>query len=186
MEFMADLGEFVGALAAMATLFFVFRATRHSGQAVHDAQRMLQLEGERDERAVVLEERRQASRIALWPVEGNPGVGLPWGIELVNTSDGPIFDFKLERECGATGKKKEVAAMTASAQILPPGRYFIAEDARWPSLLPDDVVVVPVTGNSVYMPSVAFTDSDGRKWRRGVDGHLERKTEDDSSSAICR
>ncbi|MFJ4030020.1 hypothetical protein ACIPWF_21995 [Paenarthrobacter sp. NPDC089989] len=140
---------------------------------------MRQLEGARDERAVVLEERRQASKIALWPVEGDLSVGRPWGVELVNASDGPVFDFELVRPRGVTGKNKEVPSMTASAQIVPPGRYFIGGDARWPSLLTDDVVLVPVTGNSAYMASVTFTDSDGRRWQRGTDGQLRRKTEDD-------
>ncbi|MFJ4208552.1 hypothetical protein ACIPY2_08840 [Paenarthrobacter sp. NPDC089675] len=175
-EFLADLGQLVGAVAACVTLIFVVKATQHSGQAVRDAQRMLELEGERDERAIAVEERRQASKIALWPVEGDLSVGRPWGVELVNASEGPVFDFVLERPRGLTGKNKEVPSMTASAQIVPPGRYFVGGDARWPSLLTDDVVLVPVTGNSVYMPSVTFTDSDGRKWSRGVDGHLERKS----------
>ncbi|ABM07512.1 hypothetical protein [Paenarthrobacter aurescens] len=75
LDFRADLGELIGAVAACVTLIFVVRATRHSGQAVTEAQRMLVLEGDRDERAVALEERRQASQVAFWPprLEGKSG-----------------------------------------------------------------------------------------------------------------
>ncbi|MFJ4171683.1 hypothetical protein ACIPY3_19440 [Paenarthrobacter sp. NPDC089714] len=179
MEFLADLGEFVGAIVGMVTLVYVMRATRLSGQAVRDAQRMLELEGERDERTIALQERRQATQVAFWPVRGEVDGGFQWGIELVNSSDAPVFGMELSRSEGKAGKGTAIPEIQASAKILPPGRYFFSERKRWPIHVEPGKVLEPIPGNTDYMPSVSFTDCDGRGWHRGMDGHLQRKTEDD-------
>ncbi|MFI2565427.1 hypothetical protein [Paenarthrobacter sp. NPDC018779] len=173
MEFLADLGEFVGAIVGMVTLVYVMRATRLSGQAVRDAQRMLELEGERDERTIALQERRQASQLVFWPVNGDGNYR--WGIELVNSSEAPVFGLELQRSEGRSGSGSQIPEIRASAKILPPGRYFFSERKRWPSHVKPHEVLEPIPGNTDYMPSVSFTDSDGREWLRGVDGRLERR-----------
>ncbi|MFF1830544.1 hypothetical protein [Paenarthrobacter sp. NPDC058040] len=180
MDFLADLGQVIGAVAACVTLVFVVRATRHSGQAVTDAQRMLQLEGERDERSIAMLERRQAAQLVCWPVRGEADGAFQWGIELVNSSDAPVFGVELHRQEGKSGNGTPIPEIQAAAKILPPGRYFFSERRRWPVYVEQHRVLEPIPGNTDYMPSVSFTDSDGRKWCRGVDGHLERKTEDHS------
>ncbi|MFE4196428.1 hypothetical protein ACFRJ9_11230 [Paenarthrobacter sp. NPDC056912] len=135
---------------------------------------MLELEGDRDERAVALEERRQASQIAFWPVRGEVDGILQWGIELVNSSDSPAFAVELNRAEGRSGTGTPIPEIKAAAKILPPGRYFFSERRRWPVFMEQHRVLEPIPGNTDYMPSVAFTDSDGREWHRRVDGKLER------------
>ncbi|TVU66744.1 hypothetical protein FQP90_00960 [Paenarthrobacter nitroguajacolicus] len=174
MDFWADLGELIGAVAACVTLIFVVRATRHSGQAVQDAQRMLQLEGDRDERAVALEERRQASQLAFWPVRGEVDGTFQWGIELLNSSDAPVFSVELRRPEGKSGNGTLIPEIRAAAKILPPGRYFFSERKHWPVHVEPQRVLEPIPGNTDYMPSVRFNDSDGREWSRGSSGRLEQ------------
>ncbi|MEV7660485.1 hypothetical protein [Paenarthrobacter sp. NPDC089316] len=75
MDFWVDIAEIIGALATSVALFFVAKATRHSRQAVEEAQRMRRLEAERDDRAITTAARRQAGRVAFWPVR-RPAVAL--------------------------------------------------------------------------------------------------------------
>ncbi|MHC8606952.1 hypothetical protein ACW4FP_04765 [Paenarthrobacter ureafaciens] len=137
---------------------------------------MRHLEAGRDERALAIEERRQASMLSFWPVKGDIGGGTKWGIELVNASDAPVFGFELERQAGLTRKRKNVPAIKARADVLPPGRYFCSDDLLWPSFVKADVVLEPTGGNSVFMPSIRFVDSDGRPWVRDGEGQLLRSS----------
>ncbi|MFJ5955387.1 hypothetical protein ACIQC5_05440 [Paenarthrobacter sp. NPDC092416] len=181
MDFWVDLAEIVGALATSVALFFVARATLHSKQTVREAQRMRDLEGGRDERAIAAEERRQAARVAFWPVRGEVE-GIPqWGIELVNSSDAPVFALDLHREAGKSGNGSAIPEIRAMAKILPPGRYFFSERKRWPVHVERHLVLEPIPGNTDYMPSVRFIDSDGRSWARKEDGRLEPATTNDNS-----
>ena len=171
-----DVAQVISALATALALFFVARATRHSRQTVEESQRMRRLETERDDRAIVAAERHQASRVACWPVKGEIDGKIQWGIELVNSSDAPVFSLSLERAQGAARNGTPIPEIRASARILPPGRYFFSELKRWPVYVERQRVLEPVPGNSDYMPAIEFMDSDGRFWVRGVDGKLEQRT----------
>jgi hypothetical protein len=170
----ADIAEIVGALATATALFFVARATRHSRQTVEESQRMRRLEVERDERAITTAERRQAGRIAFWPVRGTVQGRTQWGIELVNSSEAPVFRLSIERPAGETRQGVPIPEIKATAKILPPGRYFFSGAQRWPCYLDPHQMLEPIPGNIDYMATVRFMDSDGLEWLRGVDGRLER------------
>ena len=137
---------------------------------------MRRLETERDDRAIVAAERHQASRVACWPVKGEIDGKIQWGIELVNSSDAPVFSLSVERAQGAARNGTPIPEIRASAKILPPGRYFFSELKRWPIYVERQRVLEPVPGNSGYMPAIEFMDSDGRFWVRGVDGKLKQTT----------
>lgn len=135
---------------------------------------MRRLEAERDERAITTAARRQAGRITFWPVKKMFQGKEQWGIELVNSSDAPIFRFTLERAEGVTRKGRPIQPIRATAKILPPGRYFFSHQERWPEFIDTNHVCEPLPGNIDYMGTVTFMDSDGLEWVRGLDGKLER------------
>ncbi|MDI2036771.1 hypothetical protein [Paenarthrobacter nitroguajacolicus] len=173
MDFWVDIAEIIGALATSLALFFVAKATRHSRQTVEESQRMRRLEAERDERAITTAARRQAGRVAFWPVRGTIQGRTQWGIELVNSSEAPVFRLSIERAEGATRQGKVIPEIKATAKILPPGRYFFSDAQRWPSYVDPHQTLEPIPGNIDYMATVRFMDSDGLEWVRGVDGRLE-------------
>ena len=166
----ADIAEIIGALATATALFFVAKATRHSRQTVEESQRMRRLEAERDQRAITTAERRQAG-----PVKGEIDGKSQWGIELVNSSEAPIFRLTLERPEGVTRRDHPIPAIKATAKILPPGRYFFSHQDRWPVYIDAGHVCEPLPGNIDYMGTVTFMDSDGRHWVRGADGKLQQQ-----------
>lgn len=172
METWVNIAEIIGALATSVALFFVAKAARHSRQTVEESQRMRSLESERDDRAIAAEERRQAARVAFWPVKGELDGRTQWGIELVNSSDSPVFALAVNREAGKSGKGTAIPEIRATAKILPPGRYFFSERMRWPIHVEPDLLLEPIPGNTDYMPSARFVDSDGRPWVRFEDGRL--------------
>lgn len=169
-----DVAQIISALATSLALVFVARATRHSRQTVEESQRMRRLETERDERAIVASERHQASRVVCWPVRGEVEGKVQWGIELINSSDAPIFRLSVDRPQGASRKGTTIPEIRAVAKILPPGRYFFSDLKRWPVYVEKQLVLEPVPGNSNYMPAIEFVDSDGRVWIRGADGKLDQ------------
>ncbi|MDI2021650.1 hypothetical protein [Paenarthrobacter nicotinovorans] len=171
----ADIAEIIGALATATALFFVAKATRHSRQTVEESQRMRRLEAERDQRAITTAERRQAGRVAFWPVKKKFQGKEQWGIELVNSSEAPIFRLTLERPEGVTRRDHPIPAIKATAKILPPGRYFFSHQDRWPVYIDASHVCEPLPGNIDYMGTVTFMDSDGRHWVRGADGKLQQQ-----------
>ncbi|MGO4583250.1 hypothetical protein AB4Z38_05070 [Arthrobacter sp. 2RAF6] len=171
-----DVAQIISALATALALFFVARATRHSRQTVEESQQMRRLETEREDRAIVAAERHQASRVACWPVKGEIDGKIQWGIELVNSSDAPVFSLSVERAQGAARNGTPIPEIRASAKILPPGRYFFSELKRWPVYVERQRALEPVPGNAAYMPAIEFMDSDGRFWVRGVDGKLNQTT----------
>lgn len=139
---------------------------------------MRRLEAERDERAITTAERRQAGRIAFWPVSKKYQGKEQWGIELVNSSEAPIFRLTLERSEGVTRRDHPIPAIKATAKILPPGRYFFSHQDRWPVYIDASHVCEPLPGNIDYMGTVTFMDSDGRHWVRGADGKLQQQAPD--------
>ena len=182
MDFWVNIAQIIGALATATALFFVAKAARHSRQTVEESQRMRRLEAERDERAITTAERRQAGRIAFWPVSKKYQGKEQWGIELVNSSEAPIFRLTLERPEGVTRKGVPIPAIKATAKILPPGRYFFSHQDRWPTYIDASHVCEPLPGNVDYMGNVTFMDSDGRHWARGTDGKLQQEAPESAAA----
>lgn len=143
---------------------------------------MRRLEAERDERAITTAERRQAGRIAFWPVSKKYQGKEQWGIELVNSSEAPIFRLTLERPEGVTRKGVPIPAIKATAKILPPDRYFFSHQDRWPTYIDASHVCEPLPGNVDYMGNVTFMDSDGRHWARGTDGKLQQEAPESAAA----
>jgi len=174
MDILVDIAEVVGALATAMALLFIAKATSHSRQTLEESQRMRRIETERDDRAIAAEERRQASRIAFWPVKLPTEDQAKWGIELVNTSEASIYDLEVVRNLGKTKNGGEVSAIKATAKTLPPGQYLIRDESRWPTHCDMQQVLERVTNVPDRIPTVRFADSDGRRWVRNPDGRLER------------
>ncbi|MEC5180492.1 hypothetical protein [Arthrobacter sp. CG_A4] len=70
------------------------------------------------------------------------------------------------------GKGSTIAALSAKAEVLPPGQYFVAAGARWPELMGELDRAEPLAGNADYMASLNFRDSNGLNWRREPNGVL--------------
>ncbi|MFH5880228.1 hypothetical protein [Arthrobacter sp. NA-172] len=179
-----DVAQIISALATSLALIFVARATRHSRQTVEESQRMRRLESERDDRAIAVAERRQASRIVCWPVRGEVAGKVQWGIELINASDAPVFGLSVHRSEGMSRKGTSIPEIRATAKILPPGRYFVPDRQRWPVYVQQQAILEPVPGNADYMPAICFMDSDGRSWVRGADGQLGDATASRTGSDV--
>lgn len=66
-----DIAQIVSALATTGALIFVTRQTKHSRDAVSEAQRMHALESGREKRAADFDAQRQAAQIVAWPVKAD-------------------------------------------------------------------------------------------------------------------
>jgi len=174
MDVFVAWAEVIGALATAGALIFVAINTKHSSRALKEAERMRQLEMQRDEIAQVARDRHQASKVVAWPVKGHVDGQFQWGLELVNASDVPVFELSVARPGGVTSRKgTPIPGIHAVAKVLPPGRYFVNEKQGWPIHIGPELVLTPVPGNAGYMASVSFLDSDGRSWCRTAEGKVE-------------
>ncbi|WP_140395070.1 hypothetical protein [Arthrobacter sedimenti] len=168
-----DVAQIVGSLATAVALFFIALQTRSSNEAVAEARKMHSLERERDLQAVEFEKRQQATQISCWPARRQSGDRWVWGVEVVNASPAPVFKFAAHRKAG-TSRNNSVAIplMQAKADVLPPGRYFIADDSRWPEPMARSTETQPINGNADYMATLKFRDNKGNVWNREPNGRL--------------
>jgi hypothetical protein len=168
-----DVAQIISALATAGALVFVTQQTRHARNAVTEAQRMHELESARERRALEFDAQRQAAQVVAWPVKATFQGRHQWGLLVVNTSTSPVFSMSVTRAPAVSrGKGSTIAALSAKAEVLPPGQYFVGSGSRWPELMGDQDTAEPIAGNSDYMASLDFRDSNGRNWRREPSGVL--------------
>jgi hypothetical protein len=183
MDIIVDFAEIVGSLATAAALVWIIANSQHSRRALEEAERLRHLESKRDDRAMAAAERGQASKVVAWPVKGEIDGKAQWGLELVNASDLPVFDLRIERPDGNVSRSgAPIPGIRAAARVLPPGRYFVSERQQWPLHVDSQRTFTPTSGNADYMASLVFTDSDGLGWRRAADGRLEAAEREPSQS----
>lgn len=172
-----DVAQIVSALATAGALIFVTQQTKHARDAVSQAQRMHELESARERRALEFDAQRQAAQVVAWPVKAEFQGRNQWGLLVVNTSTAPVFGMSVTRvPATSRGKGSTISALSAKAEVLPPGQYFVGAGSRWPELMSDQDTAEPIAGNADYMASLDFRDSNGRNWRREPSGVLAAAT----------
>lgn len=167
-----DIAQVVSALATAGALIFVTQQTRHARDAVSEAQRMHELESARERRALEFDAQRQAAQVVAWPVKATFQGRNQWGLLVVNNSTAPVFGMSVSRASATSGGGTKISPLSAKAQVLPPGQYFVGAGSRWPELMGDLDTAEPLAGNADYMSSLDFRDSNGRNWRREPSGVL--------------
>ncbi|GGI86750.1 hypothetical protein [Pseudarthrobacter scleromae] len=172
-----DLAQIVSAVATATALIFLTRQTKHSQDAVTEAQRMHALESAREKRALDLDAQRQASEVVAWPVVAQIQGNSQWGLRIVNNSTAPVFNIRITRQEAVAQGGAVIPELNAKAEVLAPGEYFVSDRFRWPVLMTDQDKAKPIAGNAGYMGSLEFKDSKGRDWRREVSGVLVALTE---------
>ena len=167
------MAQIVGALATVGALIYLTRQTRHAQDAVTEAQRMHQLESDREIRALKYDAQRQAAQVLTWPVKAEFQGKKQWGLLIVNASAAPVFGVNIKRGELTDPGKTPITALQAKAEVLAPGRYFVGDRSRWPELMSDQDKAEPITGSAGYLGSLEFKDCNGRNWRRKSSGVLE-------------
>lgn len=168
-----EIIQAIGSLATAGAVIFLIKQTKYARAAVTSAQDMQKLEMAREQRSLEVDDQRQAVQIVAWPVKALFQGKYLWGLLLVNASPAPVFDVKIARDAATSkGRGTAIPAISAKAQVLPPGRYFVSDGMHWPELMGDAHQATPIAGNADYMASVDFRDSSGLSWRRDANGRL--------------
>lgn len=167
-----DIAQIVSALATAGALILVTQQTKHSQNAVTEAQRMHALESAREKRALQMDAQRQAAEVVAWPVKALFQGRTQWGLLIVNASAAPVFSIRIKRDEFSSPNKATIPALSAKAEVLAPGQYFVGDRSHWPQLMTDQDQAEPIAGNAQYMGSLEFRDSNGLDWRREPNGVL--------------
>ncbi len=175
-----DVAHVISAFATAGALIFVGLQAVYSRNAADAARRMLELESDRDVRAMDREARRRASQVTTWPVKLKIASEEKWGVVINNASPSPVFDLELRRSEGRAKSGKLIPSLFARAAVIPPGRYAVEPDQKIVLHATEFSGDVAITGNADYMAEMRFRDSNGRSWGRDNAGMITQTTEEES------
>ena len=138
-------------------------------QSWKTAKELNRIEMERDEKQARAIERHQAERLAVVGIECvEKGGPKKYGLLIVNGSDAPVYDVRVETTLASGGKKNR----TLELVIIPPGQFIILmEGDKWGVLLVKDTVsmemsVIAKGVGGRMVKCVAFSDALSRRWTR--------------------
>lgn len=133
------------------------------------AKELNRIEAERDAKQARAAERYQAERLAVVGVECVEGDNSKkYGLLIVNGSDVPVYDVRIETTLASGGKKNPELNLV----IIPPGQFIIfMEGSAW-GVLRDkgtvrmDISVIAKGQGGKMVTCVAFSDASSRRWTR--------------------
>ncbi|WP_433123015.1 hypothetical protein ACQ7FX_02495 [Arthrobacter koreensis] len=176
MDILVGWAEILSAVGTVGALFFIANQTKQANRALEHTREMLSIEQSREVRVLAEEAQQQASGVVCWPAKliADDGTVAEWGLEVVNTSPGPVFSWSISRGWGETKKGGKIVPVSGRAALVAPGRYFMppGNEGKYLRRLAEDAVTEPILGNSGYSAAMTFTDSNGKTWTRDARGSL--------------
>ena len=138
-------------------------------QSRNTAKELNRIETERDAKQARAAERYQAERLAVVGVECvESDSSKKYGLLIVNGSDVPVYDVRIETTLASGGKKNPALNLV----IIPPGQFIIfMEGSAW-GVLRDkgtvrmDISVIAKGQGGKMVTCVAFSDASSRRWTR--------------------
>lgn len=158
--------QLLGAGSGICAAFAAFLSWKTSKE-------LNRIEAERDAREARAAERYQAEHLAVVGVECvESDSSKKYGLLIVNGSDVPVYDVRIETTLASGGKKNPKLNLV----IIPPGQFIIfMEGSAW-GVLRDkgtvrmDISVIAKGKGGKMVTCVAFSDATSRRWTR-KEGH---------------
>jgi hypothetical protein len=163
-----DVPTTVGAIASLGALVAaVFAARAAFG--------VLQVERRRDADQDEVQRRRQAERLAAWPVvvpedpEFQASEAM-WGVTIRNASDLPVYQAWVILEPITRGAGEHITIH----ELVPPGTFTqFGNELRSPNDF-ENTELISEPPPRPYVIALEFDDAAGRRWRRDANGTLIR------------
>lgn len=159
-----DVGSIADCVGAVGGLLAVAAAI----VSWQTSEKVVKLEQKRDQERQVEAERRQAEHVAVVGVHcPDTPEGEQYAIMVVNGSDAPIYDIRVESQKANKSRDNPVLELA----VLPPGKFVIPAHPKfhWGSIIDQEVAQMKLNmmakGNAGEMIThVSFADAASRKW----------------------
>ncbi len=158
-----ELGaQILGAVSGIGAAVAAFQSWK-------TAKELNRIEVERDAKQARAAERYQAERLAAFGVECvESDSSKKYGLLIVNGSDVPVYDVRIETKLASGGKKNPELNLV----IIPPGQFIIFMEGSGWGVLRDkntvcmDISVIAKGRGGKMVTCVAFSDASSRRWMR--------------------
>ena len=158
-----DVGSVADWVGAFGGLLAVFAAV----VSWQTSEKVVKLEEKRDRERESAAERRQGEHVTVVGVQCNTPQIVQFAILVVNGSDAPIYDIRVESQRA----DKSCENPPLDLAVLPPGKFVIPAHPtyNWGSVIDQEVAQINLNmmakGNAGEMIThVSFVDAAARKW----------------------
>lgn len=161
MDWWEPVAQILGACIGICAAFAAFQSWK-------TARELNRIETERDAKQARAAERYQAEHVAVVGVHcPDTPEGEQYAIMVVNGSDAPIYDIRVESQKANKSRDNPVLELA----VLPPGKFVIPAHPKfhWGSVIDQEVAQMKLNmmakGNAGEMIThVSFADAASRKW----------------------